>query len=71
MSDPAASLPPAPAVRESGYTSRQTQILAVTICCLIVPTFVISIRLLTRLLVKIQLWWDDYCAFVALVRSHG
>lgn len=71
MSDPAALMPPAPTAREPGYTTRQTQILAITISCMIVPTLVLSLRLLTRLLVKIQLWWDDYCAFVALVRPFG
>lgn len=71
MSDPAASMPPAPAAREPRYTNRQTQILAITVCCMILPTLVLILRLLTRLLVKIQLWWDDYCAFAALVRPHG
>ena len=71
MSDPTAPMPPAPAACEPGYTHRQTQILAITICCMIVPTLVLSLRLVTRLLVKIQLWWDDYCAFAALVRLHG
>lgn len=54
--------------REPGYTSRQSQLLGVTICCMIIPTIVISLRLATRLLVKIRLWWDDYFAFAALVR---
>jgi hypothetical protein len=68
MSDPAPPPAPAPAVRKPGYTSYQTQLLAVTICCTAIPTFIIGLRVLTRSLVKIPLWWDDYCVFLALVR---
>lgn len=68
MSDQKASPASAPVAREPGYTSRQNQILAVTVCCMILPTTVIALRLLARHLVKIPLWWDDYCAFIALVR---
>ena len=68
MSDAAGPPPPAPAAREPGYTSRQTQILVVLICCMVLPTVVIGLRLLIRQLVNIRLWWDDYCAFLALVR---
>lgn len=51
-----------------GYTDRQIQLLAAIICCLVLPTIVVGLRLLTRLLIKATLWWDDYCLFAALVR---
>jgi hypothetical protein len=54
--------------RFDGYTDRQNQLLAVNIICLILPTLVVAVRILTRGLIKVNLWWDDYCIIVALVR---
>ena len=60
--------PPPPVVREDGYNYYQRELLAVTIVCLILPTLVVALRLLTRVLIKVQVGWDDCCIFIALVR---
>jgi hypothetical protein len=59
---------PSRAIGDNGYTDRQSQLLAAIICCLVLPTLVVGLRLLARLTMKVTLWWDDYCAFAALVR---
>lgn len=50
------------------YTSRQNLLLGVTGFGLALSTLAVSMRLLARRYLHVNLWWDDYLAVLTMVR---
>ncbi len=49
------------------WNGKQKAIVATTIVMMSLSTFSFVLRLFARWQVGTKLWWDDYCAFIALV----
>ena len=65
--------PIAAVISDDGYTPGQKELYVVVMICLILPTLTVGLRLLIRALMKVELCYDDFCIFIALVRPfrHG
>ena len=51
--------------------SQDARILGVSITFIIIPTSVVFLRFIARLLSKVTLWWDDWLVLLALLCSLG
>jgi len=53
------------------WNGKQKAIVATTVIMMSLSTISFILRLYARWQVGTKLWWDDYCAFIALFFSYG
>ena len=50
-----------------GYNKRQKELIIVASVSIVVQTVVVVLRIISRRLFRVKLWWDDYLCVLALV----
>jgi hypothetical protein len=53
------------------YANQSPRIVAASIALLAIPTVIVALRFVARMLSKAGLWWDDWMVLAALVVSWG
>lgn len=50
------------------WNRQQKELVTIPSVCLVVGTFAVGLRLLSRRIFRAKIWWDDYLCLFALVR---
>ena len=56
------------AITAASQESRQTMLIGIFTTFFILPAIAVGIRIFSRRLTRLSLWWDDWLILVAMVR---
>ncbi|CAF9926325.1 MAG: hypothetical protein HETSPECPRED_006305 [Heterodermia speciosa] len=62
---------PTPAENPALWANRNSEVMSASVTFLVLPTFFVALRLLSRYMSGAGLWWDDWTAILGMVLSWG